>query len=89
MVTRGHTLPLSVVKAKLSEIIRGVRSTGQPLVVTVDGQAAAQIVPVPSARVVLSPSEVANVRALMEALVRIPRVCGTFDAVEWMAEGRR
>lgn len=86
---RPSTLSLSDVKARLSEVVRSVRQTGEPLVITVDGQPAAQICSWQPPERKLSRVEIATSRALMESLKRIARPAGTFDAVAAVAEGRR
>jgi prevent-host-death family protein len=89
MVSPGRTLPLSAAKAKLSEVIRAVRQTGEPVVITVDGEPAVQLAPVPGPLRELSGSEVATVRSLMWAIARIPRAAELFDALAPVSEGRR
>jgi antitoxin (DNA-binding transcriptional repressor) of toxin-antitoxin stability system len=58
-------------------------------VLTIDGEPAARIVPIAVEPRTLSPAEMATVRALMDALGRIPRPTGSFDAVPLVADGRR
>lgn len=89
MVSPGRILPLSAAKAKLSEVIRAVRQSGQPVVITVDGEPAAQLAPVPDPLRELSGSEIATVRSLMWAIARIPRAGEPFDALGPVSEGRR
>lgn len=85
----SKTLTLSDAKARLSEVVRAVRTRGEDAVITVDGEPAARIVPVRPAPRELTPAEVAAYRALMASLNRIERVQGEFDAVELIREGRR
>lgn len=80
---------LSEATARLSEVIRSVRQSGEPMVITVDGEPAAQICPWQSPIRKLTRAEVATTRALLESLGRIPRPEGGFDAVTAIAEGRR
>jgi prevent-host-death family protein len=80
---------LSAAKAGLSEIVRRVRRTGETVVITVDGEPAATIAPIESEPRRLTATEVATVRALMDALARIPRPSEPFDAVAVVGEGRR
>lgn len=89
MVGTGRSLPLSAAKAKFSEVIRAVRQSGEPVVITVDGEPAAQIAPVAGPLRELSASEVATVRSLMWAIARIPRSNEPFDALAAVTEGRR
>ena len=89
MVTPRRSIQLSVVKSGLSEVVRTVRRTGESVVITVDGEPAAQIAPVDGQPRRLTAPEVATMRALMEALVRIPRPSEPFDAGLLVAEGRR
>lgn len=89
MVGPGRSLPLSAAKAKLSEVIRAVRQSGEPVVITVDGEPAAQVAPVAGPVRELSSSEVATVRSLMWAIARIPRTGEPFDALGPVSEGRR
>lgn len=76
-------------KARLSEVIRGVRRTRQPVLVTVDGEPVVEITPATPPRRELTDHEVVTMRALMNALARLPRVGDAFDAVEIIGEGRR
>ena len=89
MVTPSRSIQLSLAKSGLSELVRTVRRTGESVVITVDGEPAAQIAPVEGQPRRLTAREVATVRALMEALVRIPRPSEPFDAGLLVAEGRR
>lgn len=82
-------MPLSTAKAKLSELVRSVGKTGAEIVLTVDGEPAARLVPVIPPPRRLTTSEVTTVRALMQGLTRIPRASDAFDAVVLVAEGRR
>ena len=66
-----------------------MRQTGESVVITVDGEPAAQIVPIERAPRGLTAAEVATVRALMSAVIRIPRPGGEFDGVGLIIEGRR
>lgn len=84
-----QTAALSDVKARLSEIIRTVRRTGEPLVVTVDGEPAARISPLEDTPRALSPAEIATERALFDAIARMAWTPEPFDAIELVAEGRR
>jgi len=84
-----RSLPLTEVKARLSEVVRGVRRTRQSVIVTVDGEPVVAISPAQAPRRDLTDNEVATVRALMNAIARIPRASGTFDAVALIGEGRR
>jgi prevent-host-death family protein len=89
MVGSGRSLPLSAAKAKLSEVIRAVRQSGEPVVITIDGEPAAQITPTAAPLRALSGSEVATIRSLMWAIARIPRSNEPFDALALVSEGRR
>lgn len=89
MVSSGRILPLSAAKAKLSEVIRAVRQSGQPVVITVDGEPAVQLAPVSVPVRELSSSEVATVRSLMWAIARIPRAAEPIDPLGPVSEGRR
>jgi len=89
MVTSSRSIQLSQAKSGLSEVVRTVRRTGESVVITVDGEPAAQIAPVEGAPRRLTAPEVATVRALTEALLRIPRPSEPFDAGLLVAEGRR
>jgi prevent-host-death family protein len=80
---------LSDAKARLSEVVRSVRSGGEDTIITVDGQPAVRLVPVQSGPRSLTGAEVAGVRALMGSLLRIERPTAEFDAVELVGEGRR
>jgi len=85
----GAMLSLSDAKARLSEVVRGVRTRGEEAVITVDGEPAARIVPVDPGPRSLTPAEAAGYRALMASLVRIERPTSEFDAVDLIGEGRR
>lgn len=89
MANPSRSLNLSTAKAGLSEVVRRVRRTGETVVITVDGEPAARIVPIEDEPRNLTATEVATVRALMDALPRIPRPSEPFDAVVAVAEGRR
>lgn len=85
----SSTLPLSAVKARLSEVVRTVRRTGEAVLITVDGEPAARVVPVDAGPRALTPQEVATARALIDAVARIERPSKSFDAVELVRESRR
>jgi prevent-host-death family protein len=82
-------LTLSDAKARLSEVIREVRTRGEEAVITVDGEPAVRLVPADPGPRPLTPSERASFRALMASLARIVRPCTAFDAVDLLREGRR
>jgi prevent-host-death family protein len=86
---KSRSLKLSQAKSKLSEVVRTVRRTGESIIITVDGEAAARVVPMEMPPSRLTAAEVATVRALTAALFRIPRASGDFDAVALVADGRR
>jgi prevent-host-death family protein len=83
------TLTLSDAKARLSEVVRGVRTRGEEAVITVDGEPAARVVPVDPGPRSLTAAEAAGYRALMASLARLERPTSEFDAVELIGEGRR
>jgi prevent-host-death family protein len=83
------TAPLSEVKTRLSEFIRTVRRTGESIVVTVDGEPAACIVPIEDGARTLTPAEIATERALLDAIARIAWAPDPFDAVALVQEARR
>ena len=85
----ARSMKLSAVKAALSEVVRSVRRTGTPVVITVDGEPAAQIVPVAEAARTLTQTEIATHNALMDAVRRMQEDDEPFDAAELIAEGRR
>ncbi len=89
MVTPRRSIQLSQAKSGLSEVVRTVRRTGESVVITVDGEPAALIAPVEEQPRHLTAPEVATVRALMDALHRIPRPTEPFDAASVVSEGRR
>jgi prevent-host-death family protein len=89
MANHGRSSNLSSVKSGLSKIVRSVRRTGESIVITVDGEPAARIVPMEDEPRRLTAAEVATVHALMDAVGRIPRPGGAFDAAALVAEGRR
>lgn len=82
-------LTLSDAKARLSEVVRAVRTRGEDAVITVDGEPAVRVVPMAVGPRPLSPAEMAGVRALMASLARIARPDTPFDAVSLLVEGRR
>ena len=84
-----HQLSLSEAKARLSELVRDVRTSREETVITVDGRPAVRIVPLAAEARRLTPAEVAIDRALTASLERAERVPGTFDAVTLVGEGRR
>jgi|LauGreDrversion2_6_1035139.scaffolds.fasta_scaffold137548_2 prevent-host-death family protein len=83
------TLTLSDAKARLSEVVRGVRTRGEEAVITVDGEPAARVVPVDPGPRSLTAAEAAGYRALMASLARLERPTSEFNAVELIGEGRR
>ena len=83
------TLTLSDATARLSEVVRGVRTRGEEAVITVDGEPAARVVPVDPGPRSLTAAEAAGYRALMASLARLERPTSEFDAVELIGEGRR
>jgi prevent-host-death family protein len=83
------SMNLSSVKAGLSEIVQSVRRTGKSVVITVDGEPAARIDAVEAEPRRLTAAELATVRALMDAVGRIPRPTDAFDAVALVTDGRR
>ena len=83
------SLPLSDAKARLSEVIRTVRRDREPVVITLDGVPVATLIPFEQPRRDLTAQEVATVRALTEALARIPQPEAPFDAIALIGEGRR
>jgi len=89
MAKPSRSLNLSAAKAGLSEVVRTVRRTGESVVITVDGEPAAQIAPIDGQSRRLTAAEIATVRALMDAVARIPRPSDPFDAVAAVGEGRR
>jgi len=89
MSAPSRSLNLSAAKAGLSEVVRRVRRTGETVVITVDGEPAARITPIEDEPRHLTAREIATVRALMDALARIPRPSEPFDAVVVVAQGRR
>ena len=82
-------LSLSDAKARLSEVVRTVRQTGEPLVITVDGEPTVQINSIANAVRPLTRAETATLRSLFASLERIPRSSSPFDAAALVAEGRR
>jgi prevent-host-death family protein len=82
-------IPLSDAKARLSEVVRTVRRTGQAVVISVDGEPAVRMSPVTTAQTTLTATDIATADALFEALLCMPRAPGTFDAVELVQDGRR
>ena len=82
-------ISLSDAKARLSEVVREVRARGEETIITVNGQPAVRIVPLPDRPRRLTDSEVATFRVLVRSLLEAERVSGDFDAVELVAEGRR
>ena len=83
------SLPLAHAKARLSQVVRTVRDSGQPVVITVNGQPAVEVRPIQTPMRRLTPEEVVLVRELTRSLARIPRPGEPFDAVELVREGRR
>lgn len=82
-------LTLSDAKARLSEVVRAVRTRGEDAVITVDGEPAVRVVPMAVGPRPLSPAEIAGVRVLMASLARIARPETPFDAVALLLDGRR
>jgi len=84
-----NTLPLSTAKARFSEVVRGVRRSGVPVVVTVDGEPAVAITPLAPVPRSLTVHEQTTDRALFDALLRATRPTEAFHAVALVGEGRR
>lgn len=85
----SQPIALSEAKARLSELVRNVRRTGEPVVVTVDGEPAATLGPVEQAPRELTAAELATERALLDAIARLAWTPEPFDAVELVQDGRR
>ena len=83
------TIALSDAKARFSEVVRSVRHTGKPVIVTVDGEAAVEIRPAPAPGPPLSRQDVATFEALLAALPRLWTSSEPFDAVSAVADVRR
>jgi len=83
------TVTLSDAKARLSEVVRTVRTRGEETIITVDGEPAVRVVPVDAGPRMLTSAETAAVRALLGSLRRIERPSAAFDAIELIGEGRR
>lgn len=81
-------LQLSDAKARLSEVIRNVRRTGESVVIAVDGEPAVTLAPYAGTPRRLTAAEVAADKALQDVALRL--ACSDpFDAVELVREGRR
>lgn len=85
----SDTMSLTDVENRLAEVVSRVRTTGESVVITVDGVAAAEIMPVMAEPRRLTPNDIATIEALEEALLHMPRAPGAFDAVELIRDGRR
>jgi prevent-host-death family protein len=83
------SMSLSDAKARLSEVVRAARQHGQEAIITVDGEPAVRLVPVPGDPRQLTEVEVATYTVLMRVIRESARVGGEFDAVDLVAEGRR
>ena len=89
-MTISHpVLPLSEAKARFSEVVRTVRKTGMPLMVTVDGEPAVAVIAIPNAATRLTTRQIATSRALEHAAVQLLETLEPFDAVQTLREGRR
>ena len=89
MVHRVLDVPLSTATAKLSELARSVARTGAEVVLTVDAEPVARLLPVAPPPRRLTEPEVVLARALMRGLSRIPRASGAFDALALLDDVRR
>jgi prevent-host-death family protein len=83
------SISLSDAKARLSEVVRTVRQSGEEMIITVDGQPAARVVPIVEQPRNLTVAEIATYRVLMRGLLEAQRVARPFDAVDLVGEGRR
>lgn len=83
------TIALSEAKARLSEVIRKVRQTGESVTITVDGEAAVVIHPAPRKLRKLTPDEVAIDQALAAAARRLSADEPAFDVIELFEDLRR
>ncbi len=88
-VYMSTVMTLSDAKARLSELVRGVRTRGEDAVITVDGEPAVRLVAVNAGPRSLTVAEAAGYRALMASLPRIQRPNSEFNAVDLVREGRR
>lgn len=80
---------LSDAKARLSELVRAARLRGEETIITVDGEPAARVVPLPGHPRRLVQAELATFRALLRAILEADRSGDAFDAVELIRDGRR
>jgi antitoxin (DNA-binding transcriptional repressor) of toxin-antitoxin stability system len=84
-----RSMSLSSARRSLREVVQSVRRNGDAVIMTVDGKPAARVEAVDTEPRRLTAAETATVRALMDAIVRIPRSTETFDAVAGMTNRRR
>jgi prevent-host-death family protein len=82
-------MSLTEVKARLSEVVRAARHSGEETMITVDGEPAARLIPVAGHPAPLSDAQAATVRVLGETILRHDRASEPFDAVELVVDGRR
>ena len=84
-----EVLSLSKVQASLSEVIKTVRKSGRPVVITVNGEQQAMIVPVKSETPMPTVAECRRFKASMELLSSLLTNSEPVNAVDLIAEGRR
>ena len=82
-------MTLTEAKARFSEVVRSVRQSRTPLIVTVDGEPAVAITPMMGTTARLDARQIRIVRALEDAILRMPKQGDEFDAVELVRDGRR
>jgi prevent-host-death family protein len=82
-------LALSDAKTRLSEVVRSIRATGRPVILTVDGEPAVEIRQVRSSERTLRRQDLNAFDALLGALPHLWTPTEPFDAVAAVSEGRR
>lgn len=82
-------LALSDAKARLSEVVRSIRVTGRPVVLTVDGEPAVEIRPARLAERALRRQDLNAFDSLLVALPHLWTPSEPFDAVTAVSDGRR
>ena len=82
-------LALSDAKTRLSEVVRSIRTTGRPVILTVDGEPAVEIRPARSSERALRRQDLIAFDALLGALPHLWTHSEPFDAVSVVSEGRR
>lgn len=84
------SIPLTRLKAHLSDVVRGVQHDGEPVTITVGGRPAAEIHPLRGVSTAPTAAELAQVAALLRVVDAVTdEDDAPADAVALVRDGRR